>query len=651
MLEPGILSIDGNINPTLKPGDVFVMCATASDRKRYYTPELLAKIDKQWDGVERTSNDPLGINIKSTPPYLLQGANGVYLFHIDNDSVLEGKKPVGDPKDYTLVDAFADPIADGTFNVAGVELGSRFQGRIRRKPHVYSGARSVVESVERFGTNADDSDWIVETYTVDFESPEWAVYTGSHLMDPATVYLSTVTSPVYLVSDGYGEGESIKGVLTPNTVDEFIENLDKADTAQVLSVHSGVDGSVKSGTDAVAGTDTLVVISADGLSTTWYALVDSPLDSDAILTLVDNPSDYAIDINGATGTITGVVYGSSLKEVVNAVKVPDLALMNIIDGEGELIPLLKVNNKLAKVDTKVGDDVYFEVVAQDRVTVIKYKLEPAILSSDAYVISTIYEVDQDKNVIDGLYDGTSTALLNMNIEVVPGATTTLLNKLGHERTDGLVAYDDVLQVVSEDSTTTRTYSFTFVKNLVAEINNAPEVLLAFSDTAIADPGTILLSATATDDGLPLPSILIYKWEVTAGNSKYVVIETDDQLTTNVTFSIEGTFAITLSVSDGSVTTQETVNVTVGNVGINKTLSPSMHLYPNPASERLTLELLNMPADNATVTIFSIMGSAIYNEKLTTEKTEINISGYDSGLYFIRVGSGKQSFTQMIEIQK
>ncbi len=67
LLNPGILSLDGDIDPVLKPGDVFVMSATASDRKRYYTDEMLAKIDKRWDGVERTSNDPLGVNVNSDP--------------------------------------------------------------------------------------------------------------------------------------------------------------------------------------------------------------------------------------------------------------------------------------------------------------------------------------------------------------------------------------------------------------------------------------------------------------------------------------------------------------------------------------------------------------------------------------------------------
>ncbi|MDX2431170.1 MAG: T9SS type A sorting domain-containing protein [Bacteroides sp.] len=646
LLNPGILQVDGEINPVIKPGDVFVMCATTSDRKRYYTDEMLAKIDKRWDGVERTSIDPLGVKTTVTPPYLLQGANGIFLFHIENDSVLEGKKAVGDPQDYKMVDAIVNPLEDGTFNIAGRELDSRFKGRIRPKTNIYQGVESTIECAERFGTTADSSGWIVEESGEEFEDG-FDDYVGSHVMDPVTVYISTVSSSVYLVSDGYKEVQSIQGDLSSTTVEGFFENVDQADPMQVFSLLSGADGSVKDSTSAVAAGDTLMVISADGVNTTKYELIDIPLDSDAVLTAANDPSNLTISHSGEEGTIEGAVYGGLLKDLLAEVKVPDLAVMNIIDSNGELIPMQYMGYDSLKVDTKVGDDIYFEVVAQDLVTIITYKLEPEILASDAFVISSIYEVNDD---IDGLADGTSTQLFWMNIEVVKGATATLLSKLGDERMDGFVSYDDVLRVVSEDGSNTVTYFITFVNENNPDANESPVIELAFSDTTFADPGTIMVSATATDDDLPPPPALTYLWEVTSGSASDVVIANADQLSTDVSFNAKGNYELTLSVSDGAVTSQAVVTVTVGAVNIHEILTPALHIYPNPAREKLTLELSNMPGNASMVTIYKITGSAVYNARLVTERTEIDVSTFNAGLYFIKVDSGNSTFTRRFEIQ-
>jgi hypothetical protein len=646
VLNPGILSIDADVEPVVEPGGVFVISMANAGRAEFYTAEQLAMIDKKW-----TSEDGMGVNVAQTVACLPRAANAVYLFKIENDSVFEGTKPVGDPADYELVDVLGDPVADAAWSIAGTNVPSAYRGRIRTKPHVYTGARSLVESNERFGTNADDSDWTVETFNVDFSSQDdIPAYIGAHVMDPVTIYLSTVSSAVYLVSDGYAGVQTIQGDLTSTSVEVFYGNIDEADPGQVRNVLSGTDGSVKDAADPVAGSDTLVVVSADGMNTTKYALVDLPLDSNASLTTVDDPSDLTIVIDGSVGTITGVVYGGLLKEVTAAVKtVSEHAVMNIIDGDGNLVPLQITNYNAEKVDTKVGDDIYFEVVAQDRVTVITYKLEPASLSSDAFVISSIYEVDQENNAIAGLAEGTSTTLFFMNIEVVKDATANLLSKLGHERVDGIVSHDDVLKVVSEDGSFTRTYFLTFLNESSPDANNAPLVTLAFSDTTLTDPGTIRVSATATDDNLPPPPMLTTLWKVTSGNASDVEIANDDQLETDVTFNAKGNYILTVSVSDGALTTQEAVNVFIGDVGMDMILTPAMHIYPNPATDKLTLELVNMTGNHTVLSIYSITGRAVFNAELTRDKTEIDISDYDAGLYFIKVNAGDHAFTHRVQI--
>ncbi len=130
----------------------------------------------------------------------------------------------------------------------------------------------------------------------------------------------------------------------------------------------------------------------------------------------------------------------------------------------------------------------------------------------------------------------------------------------------------------------------------------------------------------------------------------MVIENTDQLSTNVTFNAKGNYTVAISVSDGALTTQAAVTVFIGGVGVDQMLAPTMLIYPNPAIEKLTLELINMPGNTSIISIYNITGSVVFNTKLSSEVIEIDISAFDAGLYFIKVNSGNRTFTQRVEIQ-
>ncbi len=91
---------------------------------------------------------------------------------------------------------------------------------------------------------------------------------GSHILDPVTAYISTVSSLVYLVDAGYKGDLGIDGISNGETVDLFFDNLIVPDSGQALKVLSGVDGTEKDPATAVAEGDSLVVTSVDGKSVT-----------------------------------------------------------------------------------------------------------------------------------------------------------------------------------------------------------------------------------------------------------------------------------------------------------------------------------------------------------------------------------------------
>jgi hypothetical protein len=110
----------------------------------------------------------------------------------------------------------------------------------------------------------------------------------------------------------------------------------------------------------------------------------------------------------------------------------------------------------------VGNSFYFEVIAQNGLNKIVYKLEPGTAEDDAYVISSTYQVDQDSLTISGIPYGTSVPLFFTNIEVVTGATAKVLDKIEFQRETGIMAYDDLLVVTSADESKTVTYYLDFL---------------------------------------------------------------------------------------------------------------------------------------------------------------------------------------------
>ena len=456
VVKPGLLVFDPAISPTLNPGEVFVIgrLHTNPDRR----PAEENQVDIHFSNNLANVWGEVGFSHNAVS--WVRHFSAHYLFRIENDSVLEGNKPVGDPADYTLIDMFGNSTAENMV-VAGMPVAEDGWNFIR-KPHIWKGNP---ESMGSWGTNAEDSEWNVIKWGG--SGTPWEPISeglGTHAMDPATVYISTVSSLSYLVSDGFDGLQSIQGDLSGKTLQTFYELINKADTGQVFTMKSNVDGSVKTAEEMVVGNDTLIVVSADGNNSTSYLLVNDPIDNDAVLTAKEG-SGYNVSITGNTGSISGMNFGSTLEDVLENVIKPQTAILNIIDDNSHLVPLRILNYENVYVDTKIGDSYFFEVIAQDGVTIITYKLSPEALSSDAFVISSVYEVNQETLIISKIPFGTSVAAFFERIEAAGNASTQLTDKLGIERQQGTLSYDDKLTVRSEDLSTTVTYHIDFIGEL------------------------------------------------------------------------------------------------------------------------------------------------------------------------------------------
>ncbi len=462
--------------------------------------------------------------------------------------------------------------------------------------------------------------------------------------------MSTVSSTTYLVSDGYVGALTIQGDMGGITVSDLFDNINKADTAQILTVEDA-SGNAKELTDLVVGGDILKVVSANGENTSDYTLVNLPLDDNAVITAYNDPTMIVIETEGEAGSIKGVAYGDLLKDVLDSLVIPQTATVSIIDMNGALVPLKSLNFDTVMVDTRVGNSIFIEVLAQNGVNMITYQFEPDALSSDAFVISSVFDVDQENLTISDIRYGLTAQSVWSYIEVVKGASATLVDKGGNERTEGLLNYDDRLVIISEDGSTTVVYYLGFLNELNPDVKNfSPEVSIT-GDASVGQGVAVTYEGAVTDDGLPEGSVLSYLWEVTAGDAATVNIANNDQATTEVTFSEAGDFDLSLTVSDGDLSKTAVQSVTVNPVGVGEMDMSKISIYPNPAGENVHVEFGASSVYESQIRIVDMLGKVTYLEKHNSNQVQIALDGFHAGIYFMVIEVEGQSMITKLNIQK
>jgi len=71
------------------------------------------------------------------------------------------------------------------------------------------------------------------------------------------------------------------------------------------------------------------------------------------------------------------------------------------------------------------------------------------------------------------------------------------------------------------------------------------------------------------------------------------------------------------------------------VGINQQQEINLSFYPNPATDKITLEISGETGESILV-IVNIEGKEVIKQKITSRKTLVDISSLNSGVYFIRL---------------
>ena len=74
------------------------------------------------------------------------------------------------------------------------------------------------------------------------------------------------------------------------------------------------------------------------------------------------------------------------------------------------------------------------------------------------------------------------------------------------------------------------------------------------------------------------------------------------------------------------------------VGINEAQVSGFYVYPNPATDKITIET-PVTSINGQLSIMDVNGQQLITRQVTDPKTQIDISTLAAGIYFVRVTHG------------
>lgn len=93
-----------------------------------------------------------------------------------------------------------------------------------------------------------------------------------------------------------------------------------------------------------------------------------------------------------------------------------------------------------------------------------------------------------------------------------------------------------------------------------------------------------------------------------------------------------------------------INVITGPTGIHETsVSKSLGLSPNPSTGKVTLPAQK---ENGLVNIYNMLGMKVQEIKIEANtSTDMNLSGFDNGIYFVEFNNGKTKVREKVILTK
>jgi hypothetical protein len=133
----------------------------------------------------------------------------------------------------------------------------------------------------------------------------------------------------------------------------------------------------------------------------------------------------------------------------------------------------------------------------------------------------------------------------------------------------------------------------------------------------------------------------------------------NDLSTNQTLDVDasllgtGTFDYSVTVTDGLCFGHDSIAITVDICSeISDVANQFLNVYPNPSSNGIfTINLSNEKISNYNLKIIDAIGKEILNENIIEKNHQINLNKFEAGIYYLKVATEKDLFTEKLIISK
>lgn len=110
-------------------------------------------------------------------------------------------------------------------------------------------------------------------------------------------------------------------------------------------------------------------------------------------------------------------------------------------------------------------------------------------------------------------------------------------------------------------------------------------------------------------------------------------------------TVTTSYTLNLADADANIITVSFTQSVSLCLGLNKTeANDPLQIFPNPCTEKITLNGLEK---QSLIVIHNALGSIIYQDLINEQKTEIDISNYSPGVYFIKIKTADAEIVRKI----
>lgn len=138
----------------------------------------------------------------------------------------------------------------------------------------------------------------------------------------------------------------------------------------------------------------------------------------------------------------------------------------------------------------------------------------------------------------------------------------------------------------------------------------------------------------------------YEWDFGDGSP------TTTQVNPMHIYASGGDYQVTLKVFNGcgdfEISLPINVDITTGIVKLGKDAA-NVWVYPNPSRNYITIDNKSADIRMEQVTVFNILGAAVYDRKTDSSKHQLSVSGFASGVYTARIRTDKGWVIRKFEV--